>query len=241
KLLGPRVGILLGGILGGLISSTATTVSYARNTRQHPDAASAAALVIFLASTVVFGRVIFEIGIVAPEILLTTVPPLLVMMVLMALVNTAVFFWTRPAEKGIPQERPPSDLKAAIMFGLLYTVVLFGVAAAKDHFGDKGLYAVAALSGLTEMDAITLSTAQLVQKGELAVDIGWRLIMVGAMANLVFKGIAVALLSNRHLAKRVAGLFGIALVIGALILYLWPSPEVLWGPETVSAISGSAQ
>jgi uncharacterized membrane protein (DUF4010 family) len=162
-------------------------------------------------------------------------------MILMAAVNRAVFFWTRPGEKGIPQEKPPSDLRAAITFGLLYTVVLFGVAAAKDHFGDRGLYAVAALSGLTEMDAITLSTAQLVQKGELSVDIGWRLILVGAMANLVFKGIAVAFLGNRYLTRRIAGLFAVALVIGALILYLWPSQGVLWGGEAVNAVSALAK
>ena len=232
KLLGARVGVFLGGILGGLISSTAATVSYARNTRQYPSAAPAAALVIFMASTVVFGRVIFEIAVVAPGILAATAPPLVIMMAMMAAVNAIAYLWTRPNGQNLSQERPPSDMKAAIVFGLLYGVVAFAVAAGKNHFGTRGLYAVAALSGLTEMDAITLSTAQLVEKGELASDIGWRLIMVGAMANLVFKGIAVAVLSNRRLALRTALFFGIALVIGAVILYAWPSPggagAVVW-------------
>jgi uncharacterized membrane protein (DUF4010 family) len=234
QLLGARVGILLGGILGGLISSTATTVSYARHTKQYPQAAPAAAAVVFIASTVVFGRVIFEIAVVAPGIMPTTVPPLIAMMGLMAGANAVVFFWMKPGEKGIPQEKPPSDLKAAITFGLLYAVVIFGVAVAKDYFGESGLYAVAALSGLTDMDAITLSTAQLVQKGDLDADIGWRLIMVGAMANLVFKGIAVAVLSNANLAKRVAVLFGIALAFGALILLFWPTELVV---SAIGAIS----
>lgn len=241
KLLGPRVGILLGGILGGLISSTATTVSYARNTRQQPNAASAGALVIFIASTVVFVRVIFEIVLVAPGILLATAPPLLVMMGMMAATSAGVFFWTRPDEKGFSQEKPPSNLKIAITFGLLYTVVVYGVAVAKDHFGDRSLYGIAALSGLTDMDAITLSTAQLVERGELSSDIGWRLILVGAMANLVFKGIAIAILGNRTLTKRVVVLFAIALVIGALILYFWPSQAFIWGYESANAVFGLAQ
>jgi uncharacterized membrane protein (DUF4010 family) len=235
KLLGARGGILLGGILGGLISSTATTVSYARNTRQYPETAPAAAVAIFVASTVVFGRVIFEIAVVAPELLSVTVPPLLVMMALMALANGVLFLWTRPGGQNLSQDKPPSDMKAAIGFGLLYAVVVLAVAVGKDHFGERGLYGVAALSGLTDMDAITLSSAQLMQKGELSADVGWRLIMVGTMANLVFKGIAVAVLGNRHLAWRMAFLFAIALAIGGLILYLWPS---VTGAGAVAASAG---
>ncbi len=235
KLLGARGGILLGGILGGLISSTATTVSYARNTRQYPETAPAAAVAIFVASTVVFGRVIFEIAVVAPELLSVTVPPLLVMMALMALANGVLFLWTRPGGQNLSQDKPPSDMKAAIGFGLLYAVVVLAVAVGKDHFGERGLYGVAALSGLTDMDAITLSSAQLMQKGELSADVGWRLIMVGTMANLVFKGIAVAVLRNRHLAWRMAFLFAIALAIGGLILYLWPS---VTGAGAVAASAG---
>lgn len=222
KLLGARVNILLGGILGGLISSTATTASYARNTRQYPETAPAAAIVIFIASTVAFGRVIFEIIVVAPGFIGATVPPILVMMALMAVVSGVHHIWLRPGGQELARDKPPSDMKAAIGFGLLYAVVVLAVAIGKDHFGERGLYGVAALSGLTEMDAITLSSASLMQKGELSADVGWRLIMVGAMANLVFKGIAVALLGNRRLTWRMMLLFASALAIGGLILYFWP-------------------
>ena len=67
KFFGTRAGTLLGGILGGMISSTATTVSYARRTRHAPEAVGLAAFVITVASTIVFGRVIFEIAVVAPS------------------------------------------------------------------------------------------------------------------------------------------------------------------------------
>ena len=239
-LLGARVGILLGGILGGLISSTATTVSYARFSKRYPESAPAAAFVIFVASTVAFGRVIFGIGIVAPEILLSTVPPLLALMAFMTAVNAVVFFWTRPDEGSMPQRKPPSDLKAAIVFGLLYGVVVLGVAVVKEQFGERGLYAVAAVSGLTDMDAITLSTAQLVQRGELSADIGWRLIMVGAMANMVFKGAAVAVLSNARLARRLGLLFAIALAGAAGILFFWPGEVGVVGPEAIEAIEAAS-
>jgi uncharacterized membrane protein (DUF4010 family) len=77
--------------------------------------------------------------------------------------------------------------KPALMFGLVYAVVLLGVAAAHEYFGQQGLYLAAALSGLTDMDAITLSVANLVNGQEIAPGTGWRVILVAAMANLAAK------------------------------------------------------
>ena len=73
------------------------------------------------------------------------------------------------------------------MFGLIYVVVLLAVSFAKEHFGQTGLFTVAALSGLTDMDAITLSTASLSQAGQLDASTAWRVIMTGGLANLLFK------------------------------------------------------
>jgi uncharacterized membrane protein (DUF4010 family) len=72
------------------------------------------------------------------------------------------------------------------------------------------------------MDAITLSSAQLIKKGQLTVDTGWRMILVGALSNLVFKCGAVALLGHRKLLLRVSAAFGVALLFGLLLLALWP-------------------
>jgi len=223
RILGAKAGTVLGGILGGLISSTATTVSYARRSRNAPDVASLAALVIMIASTVVFGRVAIEVALVAPSIVSAVLPPLAVMMGLMALVSAGLYLFRRGEAAEVPAGEDPSDLKAAIIFGLLYAVIIFAVAVAKEHFGNRGLYTVAALSGLTDMDAITLSTAQLVKTGKLPVDIGWRMIVLGGLSNLVFKGAAVALLGHRRLLGRIAVVFGIALAGGVLLLALWPS------------------
>ncbi|MCA8998096.1 MAG: MgtC/SapB family protein, partial [Planctomycetaceae bacterium] len=223
KILGSRVGTLLGGILGGFISSTATTVSYARRTRSDRAMVPVAAGVIVVASTVVFVRVIFEIAVVAPGILRMTAPPLLAMSVWMAAISVAVFFVSQRGQaEELPDQEPPSNLASAITFGLLYAAVLIGVAAAKEHFGRTGLYSVAVLSGLTDMDAITLSTAQLIEDGRMEVSTGWRLILVGAMSNLLFKGAVVALLGAPRLLGYVAASFGLSLAGGAAILAWWP-------------------
>lgn len=223
KFLGAKAGTLLGGILGGLISSTATTVSYARRARRTPGVANLAALVIMIASTIVFGRVLIEVAVVAPGILRDIVPPLAVMMGLMTLVSFGLFFFRGEQVEQLPLAEDPSELKAAIIFGLLYAAVLFAVAAVKEHFSNDALYIVAALSGLTDMDAITLSTAQMINKGRLGVDTGWRMIMIGALSNLVFKAGAVAVLGHRKLLLRVTTAFGIALVGGVLLLVYWPA------------------
>jgi uncharacterized membrane protein (DUF4010 family) len=119
-------------------------------------------------------------------------------------------------------EEDPADLKSAVIFGIFYGVVLFAVAAVKENFGERALYAVAALSGLTDMDAITLSTAQLIRAGHLEIETGWRMIMVGAMSNLIFKACAVGLLGSPRLLKRVLLIFGISLAGGVALLLLWP-------------------
>ena len=123
---------------------------------------------------------------------------------------------------GVPLDHVPSTLATAIGFGLLYAAVLFGIAAAKRYFGKAGLYTVAILSGLTDVDAITLSTTQLTQDGRLSSDLAWRLILTGAMANLAFKGIAAAVLGDRRLRFWVFAMFGTSIAGGFAILVLWP-------------------
>lgn len=220
--LGDRVGTVLAGVFGGLISSTATTVGYARQARVQQRISGVAAVVIVIASTVVIGRVLFEIAVVAPELLGATAPPLVALGLLMALISYGAFRIMSRELAERPDSKPPSNLRAAIVFGLLYGAVLFAVAAAKERFGDAGLYAVAALSGLTDMDAITLSTAELMKEGRVGVDIGWRLIMVGAVSNLTFKAGAVAVLGSRRLTGRIVVLFGLILGGAVLLFALWP-------------------
>ena len=82
---------------------------------------------------------------------------------------------------------------------------------------------MAILSGLTDMDAITLSTAQLVTSARLDANHGWRVIVLASLANLAFKSIIVMALGPRQLRSRIVPLFGLVLLAGALILLLWPA------------------
>jgi uncharacterized membrane protein (DUF4010 family) len=222
KLFGAGAGAALSGLLGGLVSSTATTVSYARRSSEEPESSRLSALVIVIASAVVFGRVLVEIGLVAYGSFLALAPPIAAMLGLAVGLSLAVWLVVRKEEADPPEQENPAELKSAVVFGLLYAGVLLAVAYARDRFGAAGLYAVAGLSGLTDMDAITLSTARLVEGGRLDPADGWRAILIAAMANLVFKAGIVAFLGSRRLLGRIALLFGALLAGSALILWLWP-------------------
>ena len=108
----------------------------------------------------------------------------------------------------------PADLKTAFTFAALYVVVLFAVAYAKERAGTRGLYLVSALSGLTDVDAITLSVARLVGSQQIDPAQGWRLIVVGLLSNLVFKGAMAAVLGDRRLRRWILLLFGLQLLAG---------------------------
>ena len=116
----------------------------------------------------------------------------------------------------------PSELKAAIVFGVMYAVVLFALAAAKHFCGGQGLYVVAGLSGLTEMDAITLSTARLSLTDPTVAAEGWRMIVLAVMANMVSKASLAGILGGWRLWLRVALLFAIPMAGGAALFGLLP-------------------
>ncbi|WP_145174849.1 MgtC/SapB family protein [Rubripirellula lacrimiformis] len=226
KLLGARVGAILGGVLGGLISSTATAVSYARQTKLAPETSGMAALVILIASTIVNFRVLVEIGLVAPSLLKFAALPISALLLLMAVECVLLYWPLRKMEAQAADHDNPAQLKPAIIFGILYALVLFMVAAAKEMFGDQALYWIAGVSGLTDMDAITLSTAKMFNEDHIDAGTAWRVIMVATMSNLFFKAAAVAMLGSRTLLLYVACTFGIAALGGAALLAFWPQIDV---------------
>jgi len=222
KFFGQSAGILLGGMLGGAISSTATTVSYSRRTRSQPASSRISTIVIMLASTIVFVRVLVEIAIVAPSFLTTAGPPILILM-LFAMIPSLVFWYrVRHHSSPMPQQENPTQLKSAVLFAGTYALVLLALAGAREYFvGDEALYVVAGLSGSTDMDAITLSTARMFRNDPTIADTGWRLIVVAALANLIFKAGIIGLIGHRQLLKQILLMFAVPLLGGIGLLLFW--------------------
>lgn len=223
KVVGKNAGTVLNGILGGLVSSTATTVTFARQVTKVPQIARLAAFIILTASTVTLLRILVEVSVVTPQNLGVIAPPILVEFVFMAVLCGCLFWQNKTHEmEEMPQPENPAQLKTALVFGGLYAIILFMVAAAKDYFGESGLYIISIISGLTTVDAITLSLSHSLNSGELDVQLAWRLILVASLSNLTFKGGLAIFLGTKKLATYVIAAFLLSIVVGLLIVWLWP-------------------
>ncbi|MDC6390705.1 MgtC/SapB family protein [Maribacter sp. PR1] len=224
KFLGKKAGIISNGVLGGLISSTATTVSYAKKTKNAKNVDLIAAFIITTASAIALVRIMFEVGVVIPEKLNFIALPLIFELVCMALLCVGLFYLINKENNDdkMPEPDNPAQFKSALVFGLLYGFILLAVAFTKEKFGNEGLYIVAIISGLTDVDAITLSISNLMKGDGLATTTGWRLILLASLSNLFFKGIMAAVLGTKKMMKWIGIAFGISIVIGLLIMWLWP-------------------
>lgn len=222
KFWGQDAGILVGGVLGGAISSTATTVSYAQRTREQPRLAGSAAVIVMIASTVLFARVFVEVSLVNAEMLENGLVPLCILAALT--LAPALFVWQRVHRhpEPMPEPKNPTHLRPAIIFALIYAVMLLVLAAVKDWVGSAGLYPVAAISGLTEMDAITLSIARMSLEDKQLVTEGWRLIAVAAVTNMLTKAVLAGILGSRELQWRLVAMFAIPGAGGLALAFLWP-------------------
>jgi uncharacterized membrane protein (DUF4010 family) len=221
KWLGKNIGTGLSGILGGLISSTATTVTYSRQSKKTPATTRLAGFVIVTASTVAFVRVILEVSVVAPRQLKVVAPPLLLVTIFMALLAVILFYYNKNDTQQTPEPDNPAQFKTAIIFAFLYAVILLAIAFVKDKFGQVGLYFVAIISGLTDMDAITLSLSNMMNDERIEAATGWNLILLAALSNLVFKGAIAVFIGNRKLAKIIIPTFGLTLLAGGLVWWFW--------------------
>jgi uncharacterized membrane protein (DUF4010 family) len=223
KFVGNSTGIISNGILGGLISSTATTVSYARKTKNSKNIDIMAAFVITTASTIALIRVLIELGVIVSDKLPQIILPFFVQFIIMGGLCVLLFYWIKKngEDDEMPEPENPAQFKSALIFGLLYGLILMAVAFTNREFGDQALYAVAIISGLTDVDAITLSISQLMKNEGLPPTKGWRLILLATLSNLLFKGIMAAVLGSVRLTKYLAFAFGISIVVGLIIIWVW--------------------
>jgi uncharacterized membrane protein (DUF4010 family) len=214
---GTRYGAPLLGFFGGLVSSTATTMIYAKHGKSNPVMSNLAASVIVIASMVVLVRLMVVSAVVAFGALPGLLPVLaggLVFGLMVALYNWRKM--SKATELYIPETSNPAELHTAIGFGLLYVAVLLGAAWMADIAGSQGLYAVALASGLTDVDAITLSSLRLFNLGQLSERQTVTAIALAVLSNLAFKFGMVVFIGGWALARQVAIGFG-AIACGVLL------------------------
>jgi uncharacterized membrane protein (DUF4010 family) len=223
KLVGERAGTLLGGVFGGIVSSTATTVSYARRAKESAGVQGVAVVAVMIASVITYIRILVEVAVVAPKTLRIIAAPIAAMLGWMLLLSAVAYFRLRSNGEPAPAPKNPAQLTNALVFGGVYALVLFIVAAAQDRVGQGALYLISVISGLTNVDAMTLSAARLMRQEQLPLDHGWRLILVASLSNIVFKAAAAAALGGLAFGKKLGLYFAAGLAGGFAILFLWPA------------------
>ncbi|MBC8504072.1 MAG: MgtC/SapB family protein [Anaerolineales bacterium] len=211
KFVGTEQGIGLTGFLGGMVSSTAVTLSFSERSNKQPELAKPFALAIMIAWTVMFSRVLIEVGVLNKTLLGVVWIPLVAAGGVGLLYGVYLFFSQRSAEKGDVEFSNPFDLGSAIKFGLLYGVVLLISRIAQMYFGDTGIIISSILSGIADVDAITLSMAELSNSGGLDLSTAARAIVVATMSNTLVKG-GIAIMGGSKILRK-ALLPGIILIV----------------------------
>ncbi|MDP3688937.1 MAG: MgtC/SapB family protein [Sulfurimicrobium sp.] len=221
RIVGQRYGAPILGFLGGMVSSTATSLVYARHGK-NAGMVQLSAIVILIANQVVIVRLAVEGLVVSPQSL-PTLLPVLGSGLVFGFLGTA-FLWrnlAKPTDLPLPEITNPTEIRTALGFGLLYALVLFFSAWLSNIAGSKGLYAVAIVSGLTDVDAITLSSLRLYELGKLESAQAVTAIALAFLANLVFKFGLIATIGGAQLAKRCAiGFAAMGLGIGLGLVWL---------------------
>lgn len=220
RMLGATRGIALTGLAGGLASSTATTLSMSRLSRERPELAGDCTLALVLACTVMLWRVEVLVLAVSPPLAWKILPEFLLMS-LPGGVYSAVRLWRGSAGGGEPAAyKNPLSLKVALQFGLLYAVVVFVVKMAVVWFGGAGLVVASFLSGLTDLDAISLSLSNLLQGGQIAPALAAQGVVLAAVANSLMKAGMAAALGDAALRRRAGIIMGLTAAIGLISIGL---------------------
>ena len=219
RIAGPRTGYAWAGLLGGLVSSTNVTFTFARESARKPDLAPALAFGILASCTVLFARVLAGAAVLNVRLIPALWPyiaaPLVVGLVIL------LVGWRRMKGAGHAEEPSnPLHLGSALQMAVLFQVVLFLVHGAREIWGEQGLLASGAVLGLTDLDALTVSMARTASDPSMVL-VAAQAIAVGLVSNSIFKAAAAGALGRGAVRVFVPlGLAAMALAIGAVFLFV---------------------
>jgi uncharacterized membrane protein (DUF4010 family) len=222
RVLGARAGILLTGIFGGLASSTACTLAFSRRSREQPELAEHYSLAVVAACTIMLPRVLVAISVVNRDFAAT----LLVPFALMALPGVVFAAWVwlrrRPTYRAgdTPELGNPLGLLTAIKFAALYAVIAFLVQVFRQQGWTTGLLPLSFFSGLTDLDAISLSLARDQAVHVTPSLLAAQAVVLAATANTLLKAGLAITLGSRGLKQRIAIVLGLTAATGTAWLLL---------------------
>jgi uncharacterized membrane protein (DUF4010 family) len=216
RILGNRHGPVLTGIFGGLVSSSALTINLSRLSSSYQNMQDALAAGILTACATMFFRVLILTFILNPELFQLLVPSLSLMGTITCLL--AYLLWKNAPEFQANEEiklENPFQLGMAIKFGAFLVSILLLSKVLKIYFGDMGAYVLAAVSGLADVDPITLSMSQMSKEG-LGLEVAAHAILIAVAVNSGIKSMVAFVLGDRALGLRVGATLTIAVVAGLM-------------------------
>jgi len=215
RLFGAKMGIGLAGLLGGVASSTVTTIAFSRKSKEQPDLSRHFAIAVIIACTVMLVRV----GILVLTINIDLIQKL--WLCLLVLASPGLLFiglhLFRERQRNLQSDSPeisnPLTLTTALKFAALYALIIFFTKAAQDYFGGSGLYAVSFLSGMTDMDAIAITLSQMAHTGTDQT-VCARGILIAALSNTFFKACFAMSVGSPELRRIIFLTLGVTLLTG---------------------------
>jgi len=223
KLIGPRRGIGVTGFLAGLISSTALSMSFSRESKENKSIINPYVFAVVVASTAMYLRVFLEIYVLNKEMVRFAMVPLFSMAFVGIVSALVLWIWKDGGAKNRLSEKAyklksPFRLKPAIQFGLFFAIILFISKLGYIYFGQSGVYLVSLISGVVDMDAITVSMAKLGGGETMSYSTAVTAITLASISNTIFKGGLFVIFGSRKSAKRLSFVFFLMIVAGILSL-----------------------
>ena len=215
RMFGHKLGIALTGMIGGIASSTATTLAMSKESKEQPSLAADCAMAVILACTVMLWRVAVLTAVVYPPVLGKILVPF-------AAMSAPGLLWCgwrlfrhgkgSPRDEA-PEYRNPLGLRDSLKFAAFYAFIVYLVKAGQDRFGERGIDTVSALSGLMDLDAISLSLTRMAGEGGI-LQVAAQGILIATVANTLVKAAVAAIWGSGRLRILVLPVLAVTAVVG---------------------------
>ena len=219
KFIGAERGISATGIIGGLVSSTAVTTAMAARVKESDFIIRAAVFATVVASSIMFLRVLFEVSVINPNLISLLTAPMLSMGVVGIGLGLLAWKTTKFREVGEDLKlKNPFSLKPALLFGLLFLVILFASKIVNIYFGNSGIYITSIISGFADVDAITISMAILAEN-TISPEVAVTAITLAAISNTIIKFFIALFFGTRKFGYLIGALFAFIISVGLIAIF----------------------
>ncbi len=222
KLFGAKRGIGITGFLAGFISSTALVLNFSGESKRNKGIVNPYVLAVVVASSAMFFRVLLEVSVLSPALLNKLLIPLVAMGGVGIL--SVLFLWVKKGkssekiEKEMLKIKSPFSIAPALKFGAFFAAISLLTKLGSEYMGDSGLYLSSFISGIMDVDAITVNMAEDFVSNKITESAAVVAIIIASMTNTFVKGGIFLALGHRKVALKIISIFALMLLVGGASL-----------------------